>query len=682
MSELRFETMLMNGAAFPQENPLPPLLGTNTASAAVADDAVSLEAYADRGWEGSMLPYAIQDRYDRVREQRPFKAAVLENEHLKATFMLELGGRLWSLLDKRTGKDLLHVNPVFQPANLAVRDAWFSGGVEWNISIIGHSPFTCAPMFAARVNDETSRPVLRMYEWERVRRVPFQIDCWLSDTSPQLFARVRIVNPHDYTIPMYWWSNIAVDEKPDVRVISPANNAYRHDYDGKLISHDVPIYQGIDVSYPARRPGAADLYFRIPEGQRHWITALNGEGRGLVQTSTERLHGRKMFNWGSGPGGRQWQTFLAEPGHAYIEIQGGLARTQGEYVAMPGKTEWSWLEAYGPLQADPKAVHSANWDEAWREVDQKLEATIPRAFLATELKRTEALADKAPDEIIQTASGWGALERKRRAAAGEPSVNRPAMPFPDTTLGGEQQPWLTLLETGKLPSRDPSQGIGTFMVQPEWHKLLEASAKGAAKGDWLTLVHLGVMRFRANDRAGAIAAWKESIAARPTAYAYRNLAVMATHSNAEKKQALSETEIDQAVALWLKAAELAPQLAPLAIEVGESLLRMGRYDAVIEFVDSRPPEVAKEGRMHLLKAQASLMRGQAADMPFVEAFFKSDVQIANVREKEVSLSELWFDLQAKVVETKRGRPLSEDERVALRKELPPPSRFDFRMSDR
>src|SRR4051812_42135148 len=135
MTELRFETQQMTGAAFPQENPLPPLLNTNTASAAVADDAVA-EAYVDRGWEGSMLPYRVQDQYDRQKTKRPFQAAVLENEHLKATFMLELGGRLWSLLDKRTGRDLLHVNPVFQPANLAVRDAWFSGGVEWNISII------------------------------------------------------------------------------------------------------------------------------------------------------------------------------------------------------------------------------------------------------------------------------------------------------------------------------------------------------------------------------------------------------------------------------------------------------------------------------------------------------------------------------------------------------------------
>ena len=73
---------------------------------------------------------AITASTDRVG----FRVAVLENDHLRATFLLELGGRLWSLLHKPTGRELLSVNPVFQPANLAIRNAWFSGGVEWNIA--------------------------------------------------------------------------------------------------------------------------------------------------------------------------------------------------------------------------------------------------------------------------------------------------------------------------------------------------------------------------------------------------------------------------------------------------------------------------------------------------------------------------------------------------------------------
>jgi len=42
-------------------------------------------------------------------------ASGYENETLKATFMLELGGRLWSLQHKPSGRQLLEANPEEQP---------------------------------------------------------------------------------------------------------------------------------------------------------------------------------------------------------------------------------------------------------------------------------------------------------------------------------------------------------------------------------------------------------------------------------------------------------------------------------------------------------------------------------------------------------------------------------------
>src|SRR5437762_4676757 len=200
MSELRTESWTMPAAELGGENPLAPLRGYETASAAAPLEAGQQQAanYPDRGQEASILPYRLQDQYNRRRQSRAFKSIVLENAHLKATFLPELGGRLWSLLHKSTGRELLYVNPFFQPANLAVRDAWFAGGVEWNISIIGHSPFTCSPVFAARIDADNGTTVLRLYEWDRIRRVPFQIECWLPEHVPFLMARVRIVNPNDH----------------------------------------------------------------------------------------------------------------------------------------------------------------------------------------------------------------------------------------------------------------------------------------------------------------------------------------------------------------------------------------------------------------------------------------------------------------------------------------------------
>ena len=466
MTELRLETYEMPAAELGPENPLPPLHAYRTVSIADTPDAArAVEDYPDRGHEDSILPYRLQDGYGRQRRPRQFKTAVLENELLRATFLLEFGGRLWSLFHKPSGRELLHVNPVFQPANLAVRDAWFCGGVEWNLSIIGHCPFTCAPLFAARVTAADGAPMLRLYEYERVRRVPFQIDISLPDSSAFLLVRPRISNPNPHAVPMYWWSNIAVTETPDTRVLAPATSAYFHDYDRRLKSHGVPLRDGEDMTNSGRRAAAADMYFRIPREQRPWIAAVDGAGRGLIHASTQRLIGRKMFLWGTSPGGRRWQEHLSTPGEHYIEIQGGLATTQTEYVTMPAGAEWDWLEAYGAFDIAAERVHG-DWNAAIAHVEQRLENELPRSELEDRLDKSRADADRPPDELLQTGSGWGALENRRREKVGESAFASSGTPFPISALSSEQESWLRLLDDGEFPYAPPANSPGAYVVHP------------------------------------------------------------------------------------------------------------------------------------------------------------------------------------------------------------------------
>ncbi|MGC9348551.1 MAG: DUF5107 domain-containing protein, partial [Anaerolineae bacterium] len=250
MSELRLETWTMPAADVGPESPLPPLglgrdIHARKEAPGVPEDMLRNMAY---GRVPNILPYTMQDGYTRERHLQELPVAVLENDILKATFLLPYGGRLWSLLHKPSGRELLEVNPVFQPANLALRNAWYSGGVEWNIGTIGHWPYTCSPLFVARLQTGDGTPILRLYEWERIRQVPFQIDAYLPERSPVLFVRVRIVNPHSHEVPMYWWSNIAVPETPETRVVVPADSAFKFGYGkGGLGLVDIPDIEGVDI---------------------------------------------------------------------------------------------------------------------------------------------------------------------------------------------------------------------------------------------------------------------------------------------------------------------------------------------------------------------------------------------------------------------------------------------------
>ena len=111
-----------------------------------------------------ILPYAMQDTFTRRYRLEDHPVGVLENQILRAEFLLNYGGRLWSLYHKPSQTELLARGPRITFANLALRNAWFYGGVEWNVGTIGHSPLSCSPVFAARLEDPNGSPILRLYE--------------------------------------------------------------------------------------------------------------------------------------------------------------------------------------------------------------------------------------------------------------------------------------------------------------------------------------------------------------------------------------------------------------------------------------------------------------------------------------------------------------------------------------
>ncbi len=660
---LRVEPYTLPAADVGPENPLPMFRGDKEDDVPQLDPAMPEEDRRHMGWRTAWrcLPHRMQDGYNRTKTPHTFESLVLENECLRATFLPQFGGRLVSLVHKPAGRELLTRNPVFQPANLALRNAWFSGGIEWNTTLRGHNFTTCSPVFAAEVRGTEGEPVLRLYEWDRVRGFPWQIDFHLPPGSPFLFARVRLVNPHDHEIPMYWWTNIAVPEGKNVRALSPADTVITHRYEGGLTVMTMPQWEGYDHTYSMRSPRAYDLFSRIAPAQRRWVTALDGEGRGLFETSTDRLRGRKLFAWGMSQGGRRWQEFLSQPGEAYIEIQAGLARTQMESVPMAARDTWGWTEAFGLLEADAKRVHDGNWQTAWRAADEAIEKRLPRARVEQLDAAFVAITTRAPERSLRLGSGWAALERRRCAAQGLPDPIPAELPFPAESLGKNQAPWLALLEEKKLPTRDPREEPGALMTQAEWRPLLEK----IQDDHWLCGWHLGNLQMEALDFDGAEKAWQASLKCQPTGWTLRNLAVLAERRGDKTK----------ACELMRQAWQTGPQVAPLAIEYLQTLERAERFADAYEFVATLPAGVRAHERVLLLWARAAIETGR---LKGVERVFNYD--FATIREGEVSLTELWFAWQEKRIAAAGKVPVDDKLRERVRRDFPAPRQIDFRMS--
>ena len=598
-------------------NPLPPMRPLGDLHDEI--DCAGLDEEMTRniryGNVSSVLPYLLQDDYSRELVPRETSVAVLENSYLRAVVLLELGGRLWSLEDKVGGRELLYNNDRIQLANLGLRNAWFPGGVEWNLGTTGHTALTCSPVHAVSLELPDGAPGLRIYEWERMRDLVYQVDFMLGPRSRHLGVDVTVTNPNAHPVPAYWWSNIAVASSAGARVVTPSRSAFEFTYTRRLQRVPVPGSGGLDLSYPDAAPRTADHFFELEPGKLPWIAAVDAAGAGLLQVSSGRLRGRKLFTWGTTPGGRRWQEFLTGSTASYFEIQAGLTRTQLEHVPLGPGESWSWSEVYGPVSVPAEAVHGD-----WLDAIECMESAIAEAGIHAVLDERPGAEHDQQGAPLHTGSGWGALESLRREVMGEepsPVIDRL---FPRSSLGEDQQPWVALLETGAVPAGTPR----SFVVAKPWSDLLEGAAEEAA-----AMLQRGVVRWHAGHREAALEAWEAAYALQPDSWlAVRNLAA-ASGLMGEPQRSAEQ---------YLRALALMPDVAQLRLEVVEALIAANRFPEAVALAQAAPAS-SFAGRFRFLQAWAAVLHGEVR---LAESILERGLEVADLREGEDSLSDLWL----------------------------------------
>lgn len=622
---------------------------------ATYDDCRGL--FLGHGFVDTSFPHRIHNRYTRELKKREFDVVILENEYLRAEFIPSLGGKLWSLYDKMEQRDLLFNNPVVRYCNLATRNAWTSGGVEFNIGEFGHHAYTCDPLFAARTQLDDGTPVLRMYEFSRIRSVVYQMDFWLPDESKVLFARMRIMNPNSKVSPMYWWSNAAVPDWEKGRVLVPAGEAFMQNK--ALGTHvvSIPYHHDLDMSYN-RNNFCSDTFYIIPENRRRFICYTDKDGYTYAHTSTNRLKSRKLFVWGNGEGGKRWQEFLSGEGNpgSYIELQAGLANTQSEHIPMPPLTAWEWVETYGAVQLDPEVAHG-EFQTACAAVETHLDHVITAQSLEAILADTRKMAVSPAKELLFAGSGWGALENQRRTLCGEPLLPE-HLDF--LGVGPAQEQWMVLLESGSMSEHESKEVPPSWMRQEEWVEMLEQAVEGTDKANWYTWMQLGCAYMADRKFRLAKEALEKSMVLKENCWALYALAC------------LEKTNDDPVKAgqMILKAAQINPSDSSLAVMTTRFLHEAGLYQENIAFIETLEKDIATNSRIQLYYAYALLHMGEVYR---ADAVLHADggIDMADIREAETIITQLWFDIE----EAKAALEGREFDRTTAA----PPEKFDFRM---
>ncbi|MFI2563821.1 DUF5107 domain-containing protein [Paenarthrobacter sp. NPDC018779] len=624
-SNLTVTTLTLGMADLGPLNPLPVVASELDQPYTVGEGIPEeLQASARYGLVPNVYPYLMQDGYDRDAAPREFPAVVLENSKLRATVLPSLGGRIWELFDKDTGKQLLHTHGAPQLANIALRKAWFAGGLEWNIGTRGHSPTSCDPLHTAIVHTPDGKHVLRMWEFERLREVVFQVDIWLPEDSPVLFAAVRIRNPNDHDVPMYWWSNAAIPETARTRVIAPADEAFGSDYATDITRVRPTAHEGYDGTWLVNSPHAADFFFDIDPSERRWVVAADDDGDGLAMLSTGLLRGKKLFVWGQGQGGKRWQEWLSPGAAPYAEIQAGLAQTQFEHLVMPVGAVWSWVEAYGNGHLDPGISHGQDWDAAVEHAGRKLETLLPHEELEAMLPAAISNADVPPSKMLLTGSGWGVAERARRRRAGKGWIDESGTPFVTESVTAEQEPWLGLLKG------QPFDGAPSFVAGADWEELL--AAQGNPEADF----HVATMRHAKQDLNGAKEWYKRTLGAkhahrRTKALAHRGLGLALLAAGRDEE---GLAELRNGVETDSSAVALLVEAVTLSIRHGDPVM-------ALDLAESAPKEGAAVGPLTFLRALALARGGHGAEAAEI---LRTGVEIPDLREGEDAIADLWEEV--------------------------------------
>ncbi len=310
-----------------------------------------------------VYPYYMQDHLSRKLEDKTYKAIYLENEYLKITCLPELGGRLHSVYDKTTNREVFHKNNVIKPSMIGMRGAFISGGVEWNAGPQVHTVTILSPVDVISGNNPDGSAYLEISNLEKSLRTRWTVRVTLHPGKAYLDEEMRIYNPADAMNPYYFWNCTAFPQLPGTRFIYPMSLGTDH---FGVEFFNWPVNKGIDLSWTKNYADAASIFAVNCTYDFFGAYDVNLD-RGVVQVANHFEHsGKKAWTWGQGDYGRICQKNLTDTDGNYIEVQSGPMQTQSDYGILPPKGQVSWKEFWYPVHGLGDGFEFANQLVAFR----------------------------------------------------------------------------------------------------------------------------------------------------------------------------------------------------------------------------------------------------------------------------------------------------------------------------
>ncbi len=294
-------------------------------------------------------PYTLREELTGERRNHDLRAIYLENEYLKCSVLPDIGGHVYTCIDKISGQSMFYANPSLKKADIGYRGAWAAFGVEFNFPV-SHNWMSMSPVdFSFAKHDDGSASVT-VGNIDRVYGMEWSVELVLRPGSTVLEQHVRLSNRNDIRQRFYWWSNAGVRVWDDSVIQYPMRYAAEH---GFASIQKWPVDpQGKDLSIIKNQTdGPVSLFVQGSREDFMGIWNPHSNTGTAHFARYDELPAKKIWSWGVDADGLDWRTALSDDNSAYSEVQGGLFRNQETYAFLQPRQHISFTEYWMPVRA-------------------------------------------------------------------------------------------------------------------------------------------------------------------------------------------------------------------------------------------------------------------------------------------------------------------------------------------
>lgn len=303
---------------------------------------------------GRIYPYFRFDGYTDTPVNREWTVVELENDYLRIQILPEIGGKIWSAVEKSTGRSFIYDNHVVKFRDIAMRGPWTSGGIEPNYGIIGHTPNCATPVdYVTRTTSQGAEVVIGVLDL--LTRTPWRLVIALPHDKAYFTTRSAWYNASPLEQPYYSWMNAGIKAAGNLELVYPGTNYIGHG--GELFPWPINAENGKNLAFYEQNDFGSYKSYHVVGRETDFFGAYwhdDDFGMGHYAPRDDKL-GKKAWIWGLSRQGMIWERLLTDTDGQYVEVQSGRLFNQA--------AEQSTFTPFKHRGFEPHATDM--WTEYW-----------------------------------------------------------------------------------------------------------------------------------------------------------------------------------------------------------------------------------------------------------------------------------------------------------------------------